>query len=178
MAQRLILAVLTTCTVGVALVTGDCGKPPQLENGSPSDESMSLTSFPVNVSVFYKCNQGYVFQEGSSRSVTCQEDLTWTPLQVICESKDCGNPGEIQNGYYEASETTFGHTATFHCEEGYKMVGRGYRLCTANGWDGQVPTCKRPTRGPLTASQPAQISVQQTASIHLIGICRSAEFWR
>ncbi|XP_067863601.1 C4b-binding protein beta chain-like isoform X3 [Heptranchias perlo] len=146
MAQRLILAVLTTCTVGVALVTGDCGKPPQLENGSPSDESMSLTSFPVNVSVFYKCNQGYVFQEGSSRSVTCQEDLTWTPLQVICESKDCGNPGEIQNGYYEASETTFGHTATFHCEEGYKMVGRGYRLCTANGWDGQVPTCKSGVR--------------------------------
>ncbi|XP_067863938.1 complement decay-accelerating factor transmembrane isoform-like [Heptranchias perlo] len=141
MAERLILALLAISTVGVARVTGDCGKPPQLENGSPNDEYISLTSFPVGAKVRYRCNPGYMFQEGSSKPVTCKNDSTWTPLQAICEPRNCGNPGEILNGYYEATSTTFGSKATFYCDTGYHMVGRAYRLCTADGWDGQVPIC-------------------------------------
>ncbi|XP_067863604.1 C4b-binding protein alpha chain-like isoform X3 [Heptranchias perlo] len=142
MAERLILALLAISTVGVARVTGDCGKPPQLENGSPNDEYISLTSFPVGAKVRYRCDPGYMFQEGSSKPVTCKTDSTWTPLQAICEPRNCGNPGEILNGYYEATSTTFGSKATFYCDTGYHMVGTKYRKCEADGWSGQVPTCE------------------------------------
>ncbi|XP_043572634.1 C4b-binding protein beta chain-like isoform X2 [Chiloscyllium plagiosum] len=57
-------------------------------------------------------------------------------------ARDCGNPGEILNGYYMADATTLGSKTTFYCDQGYRLVGSDYRLCTADGWDGQVPTCE------------------------------------
>ncbi|XP_067913810.1 zona pellucida sperm-binding protein 3 receptor-like [Heterodontus francisci] len=142
MAERLILTLMAICTVGVAWVTGDCGPPPQLENGSPKDEFISQTSFPVGTTIIYKCYEGYVFQEGGSSRIICRDNSTWSPLRAVCEPKNCGNPGELLNGYFVAMDTTFGNNATFYCDEGYQIVGRNYRRCTANGWDGQVPTCE------------------------------------
>ncbi|XP_067863615.1 C4b-binding protein alpha chain-like isoform X2 [Heptranchias perlo] len=142
MAEKLILALLAISTAGVTRGTGVCINPPQLENGSPTDESISQNTFPVGAKVTYRCFKGYMFQEGSLRHVTCRQNSTWSPLQATCEPKNCGNPGEILNGYYNASSTTFGNKATFYCDEGYQMVGRPYRFCTADGWDGQVPTCE------------------------------------
>uniref|UniRef100_UPI00398F3E45 complement decay-accelerating factor transmembrane isoform-like isoform X4 n=1 Tax=Pristiophorus japonicus TaxID=55135 RepID=UPI00398F3E45 len=144
MAETLVLALLAICMAGLARVTaGDCLKPPRLEYGSPTSEFISLTSFPVGAEVIYNCYLGYLFQEGSSTFVTCQDDSTWTPLQATCEPKDCGNPGDIENGYFEAPDTTFGERATYHCDAGYNMVGSDMRLCTHDGWNGQVPTCKK-----------------------------------
>ncbi|XP_078098380.1 C4b-binding protein-like isoform X3 [Mustelus asterias] len=142
MSERLILALLA---IWVARVTGNCGKPPQLENGSPTKKFTSETSFDVGTKITYKCYLGYIFNGGilnDSRSVTCREDSTWTPLQTICEPKTCGNPGKIVDGYYEAPTATFGSKVTFYCNTGYKMVGRNFRMCKADGWDGQVPTCE------------------------------------
>ncbi|XP_048409071.1 C4b-binding protein-like isoform X2 [Stegostoma tigrinum] len=142
MLERLILAVMA---FGVARVTGECSKPPHLENGFPTNEFTSETLFDVGTKITYKCNLGYVFKKAmlnGSRSVTCKEDSTWTPLEVICEPKTCGNPGTIANGYYEATSATFGSKVTFHCDRGYKMVGRSFRVCKADGWDGQIPACE------------------------------------
>uniref|UniRef100_UPI00398F048D complement decay-accelerating factor-like isoform X2 n=1 Tax=Pristiophorus japonicus TaxID=55135 RepID=UPI00398F048D len=150
MAETLVLALLAICMAGLARVTaGDCLKPPRLEYGSPTSEFISLTSFPVGAEVIYNCYLGYLFQEGSSTFVTCQDDSTWTPLQATCEPKDCGNPGDIENGYFEAPDTTFGERATYHCDAGYNMVGSDMRLCTHDGWNGQVPTCKMAGFGPV-----------------------------
>ncbi|XP_059509373.1 membrane cofactor protein-like isoform X2 [Stegostoma tigrinum] len=139
MLARLILAVLV---IWVARVTGDCVKPPQLDNGALSDQDLLRTSFPVKTSVTYKCLPGYTFAEGSSRSITCRADSTWSPLRARCEPRNCGNPGEILNGYYEADATTFGNKVVFYCDNGYQIVGRNYRVCEASGWSGQVPTCE------------------------------------
>ncbi|XP_072336360.1 zona pellucida sperm-binding protein 3 receptor-like isoform X2 [Scyliorhinus torazame] len=136
---RLILALTA---VWVARVTGDCGKLPVLENGSPADEFISNTTFPVGTRATYKCLPGYTFQEGGSKRIVCRNDSTWSPLQAVCEPRNCGNPGEILNGYYTAPNTTFGSIVTFSCDKGYIIVGKPYRICTADGWDGQVPTCQ------------------------------------
>ncbi|XP_067863592.1 sushi, von Willebrand factor type A, EGF and pentraxin domain-containing protein 1-like isoform X2 [Heptranchias perlo] len=151
MAERMVLALMTIGAVWVSHVTGDCGKPPQLENGSPTDKFVSWTSFPVGAKVVYRCYQGYVYKDGSSRHITCKEDSTWLPLRAICEPKSCGNPGEILNGYYEAPDSTFGSKVTFYCDRGYNMVGRAHRLCKADGWNGQVPTCESITCDDLPA---------------------------
>ncbi|XP_043572593.1 complement decay-accelerating factor-like isoform X2 [Chiloscyllium plagiosum] len=138
MSERLILCVMA---IGVARVTGDCGRPPRLNNGSPTDAFLAMSSFPSGTKVTYKCYSGYTFTSGSRRFSTCKPDSTWTTLRSTCEKISCGNPGEIQDGYYEASDVTFGSKATFYCDPGYQLVGRPYRLCKASGWDGQVPTC-------------------------------------
>ncbi|XP_043572171.1 C4b-binding protein alpha chain-like [Chiloscyllium plagiosum] len=118
----------------------DCGKPPVLENGSPVNP---LTTFPVGTNITYKCNPGYLFQEGGSKLITCRKDGTWSPLRAVCEPLNCGNPGEILNGYYNASEgTTFGREVVFYCDEGFRIVGTNFRICKADGWSGQVPTCE------------------------------------
>ncbi|XP_072336372.1 zona pellucida sperm-binding protein 3 receptor-like isoform X1 [Scyliorhinus torazame] len=150
MSERLILALMA---VWVARVTGDCSPPPQLENGSPTKELTSETLFDVGTTIMYKCHLGYIFKEGilnGSRSVTCTKDSTWTPLHAICEPRNCGIPGKIPNGYYEAPNTTFGSEVIFYCNKGYQMVGRNFRMCTADGWDGQVPTCEIITCGDLS----------------------------
>ncbi|XP_078098084.1 sushi, von Willebrand factor type A, EGF and pentraxin domain-containing protein 1-like [Mustelus asterias] len=139
MSERLILALLA---IWVARVTGVCDQPPRLENGFLSDEFISLHNFSVGIKVAYKCYPGYKFQEGGSRRITCRENSTWSPLRAVCEPRNCGNPGELSNGYYNASGTTFGMKAIFYCDKGYSVVGRSYRTCTAAGWDGQVPTCE------------------------------------
>ncbi|XP_038675755.1 C4b-binding protein alpha chain-like isoform X2 [Scyliorhinus canicula] len=139
MSGRLILALTAAW---VARVTGDCGKLPPLENGSPTDDFISNTTFPVGTRATYKCFPGYIFKEGGSKVVFCRENSTWSPLRAVCEPKNCGNPGEILNGYYDAPNTTLGSKAAFYCYEGYIIVGKTYRTCTANGWDGQVPTCQ------------------------------------
>uniref|UniRef100_UPI00398E86A5 C4b-binding protein alpha chain-like n=1 Tax=Pristiophorus japonicus TaxID=55135 RepID=UPI00398E86A5 len=147
MAETLNFALLIICMAAVARVTGDCGKPPVLDNGSLTEDYITEPSFSVGDTVTYKCFSGYVFQPGGSWRITCQEDSTWSPLRAVCEPKNCGNPGEILNGYYTAPDTTFGNKATFYCNVGYLLVGRNYRLCTVGGWDGQVPTCD-PVRCP------------------------------
>ncbi|XP_048467924.1 C4b-binding protein beta chain-like [Rhincodon typus] len=74
----------------------------------------------------------------------CKDNNTFVPAPPICKPRNCGNPGDILNGYYEIQNTSFETKATFYCNKGYQMVGRNYRLCKADGWDGQVPTCKGP----------------------------------
>ncbi|XP_072419726.1 membrane cofactor protein-like isoform X2 [Chiloscyllium punctatum] len=142
MLERLMLVVVA---VWVAQVTGDCGKPPTMENGFLPAEVSAQNSFPIGTKVTYRCLVGYVFGSESKRYSSCQADSTWTPLQGRCEPTNCGNPGEILNGYYVANDSILGSKAMFHCDEGYRIVGTDYRLCTADGWSGQVPTCETVT---------------------------------
>ncbi|XP_072335929.1 membrane cofactor protein-like [Scyliorhinus torazame] len=138
MSGRLILALTA---VWVARVTGNCGPPPPLRNGSPTDEFTGLQSFPVGTRVTYSCYPGYRFAAGSRRYSTCGTGSVWTRLRITCEAISCGNPGDLLNGYYDAPSATFGSRATFYCDVGYKLVGRSFRICTAIGWDGQIPAC-------------------------------------
>ncbi|GCC21153.1 hypothetical protein chiPu_0019620 [Chiloscyllium punctatum] len=126
--------------VWVANVTGDCINPPKLENGVWFHRT-AQTSIQVGDRVIYKCNPGYI-GKGPSRSIQCKDNSTWSPLLILCEPQSCGNPGEILNGYYRGTSSTLGSKVTFYCEKGYRLVGRTYRMCTANGWDGQIPRCE------------------------------------
>ncbi|XP_062921228.1 C4b-binding protein alpha chain-like isoform X1 [Mobula hypostoma] len=117
-----------------------CNRPPGLENGSPADKYLKQEKFPSGSKVFYVCNPGYTSTQFTPNYITCNEGV-WEPLQTTCTPKSCGSPGEITNGYYEG-DNTFGSKITFYCNEGYTLVGRGYRLCEVDGWGGQVPTCE------------------------------------
>ncbi|XP_069798691.1 C4b-binding protein alpha chain-like [Narcine bancroftii] len=155
MAVRWLLSVLAATAVWDE-VAGDCGKPPDLENGAPLDEFLLNDSFIVGSKVIYRCNPGYTFRQGSRNSVTCNENV-WGQLRATCEPKSCGHPGDILHGYSEG-EVTFGNKITFYCDKGYKIVGRNYRTCQADGWDGQVPTCEGVTCPDILSFENGQVS--------------------
>jgi len=58
---------------------------------------------------------------------------------------DCGNLTNQDNGRVShPTGTTFGQTAIYTCNPGYKLVGDSTRECQTTGvWSGSKPTCKR-----------------------------------
>ena len=55
---------------------------------------------------------------------------------------DCGPAPEPQFGSVVTSGTTYGHSATYSCVEGYHIVGLGTRTCDQSSeWSGTTPTC-------------------------------------
>ena len=57
---------------------------------------------------------------------------------------DCGTPITPANGQIShTAGTTFGQTATYSCNTGYRVVGGSTRTCQATGrWSGSAPTCQ------------------------------------
>ncbi|XP_077151306.1 complement receptor type 1-like [Ranitomeya variabilis] len=121
-----------------------CGFPPRLEYGLPRDEDLERTLFSVGTKIMYVCRPGYTKIPGKSALVTCMDDSTWSPPNVFCKRRSCGNPGEAENGQMQAENLDFGSRVTYTCNRGYKMTTkRNYRDCQANGaWSNQVPVCE------------------------------------
>ena len=55
---------------------------------------------------------------------------------------DCGSLAPIPYGRVEVEGTTFGSSATYICNDGYVLVGKGIRQCGENGhWSEVAPHC-------------------------------------
>ena len=57
---------------------------------------------------------------------------------------DCGTLNDPANGHVShTAGTTFGQTATYTCNTGYRLVGDSNQTCQATGrWSGSAPTCQ------------------------------------
>ena len=54
----------------------------------------------------------------------------------------CGDPGTPSNGRRTLTGTTQGHTVTYTCNTGYKILGSSRRTCLSNGqWSGSTAQC-------------------------------------
>ena len=64
-----------------ALITGDCGDPPEVENGL-----ISYISFNATTTVTYECADGYYLQEDIeySTSRTCLTSGNWSEENILC----------------------------------------------------------------------------------------------
>ena len=59
-------------------------------------------------------------------------------------SGDCGVTHTLPNAKMSATGTTVGHTVTYNCTTGYKLIGSSSRTCQSNGqWSGTQPYCSR-----------------------------------
>ncbi|KAI1892686.1 hypothetical protein AGOR_G00136110 [Albula goreensis] len=118
---------------------GNCSVPVSY----PSIVIMDLLQrdFPPGTEVRYTCAPGYRKLRGSKVVSLCANGM-WTPVNLKCERKSCGSAGEILNGYYEYIGVLFGDTVSAVCNEGYEMIGRNYRECRDQGWDGVPPVCE------------------------------------
>ena len=75
--------------------------------------------------------------------ITCQLGGAWSEPPPRCQLIDCGRPAELEHGELLVSETYFGATAEFACEEDYWLLGSELRTCQEDGrWSGEEAFCE------------------------------------
>ncbi|XP_027195567.2 sushi, von Willebrand factor type A, EGF and pentraxin domain-containing protein 1-like isoform X1 [Dermatophagoides pteronyssinus] len=125
-----------------------CGTPPFIPHSKHSD--LVGTEFELNKTVTYECFNGYE-PNGSTEAVCVhRNDTVFWSIDLICVRKNCGDPGNIENGYRKISGYVFTSSVNYFCNDGYILAGRALRYCQSDGhWGGELPVCK-----PVKCSQP------------------------
>ncbi|XP_016117912.1 membrane cofactor protein-like, partial [Sinocyclocheilus grahami] len=115
-----------------------CSAPPVIENGQLEDEPFE--SYDYSQAVSYRCNKGLDLIGQST--LHCSEDGTFKPDPPKCFD-GCLAPtipnAKRING--KSPPYKLGNFVQYKCEDGYKMTGEDYIVCTANGWDPEPPRC-------------------------------------
>ncbi|XP_078500659.1 C4b-binding protein alpha chain-like [Lissotriton helveticus] len=138
-----------------------CGTPTRFEYGELLEQYLTAEIFPVNSIVMYKCRPGYVLKYRNIKpTLQCLRSLQWSKRPEFCNRKDCGNPGEPENGVVNVPvgergdpDTKFGSEVRFSCNKGFRLIGRNTRTCTATGWSNAVPICD-----PVVCDDPPDIA--------------------
>jgi len=118
-----------TCTIV------DCGALTKPANGSVTTSKTTYGS-----TADYTCNSGFGLAGTSPR--ICQADGNWSGTTPSCGLADCPDPPSIPNGAPTTTGTTFGSTATYACNPGYKLSDTTAHTCQSDRtWSGNPPTC-------------------------------------
>ncbi|XP_067390586.1 complement receptor type 2-like, partial [Emydura macquarii macquarii] len=124
-----------------------CGVPTRLSFAELKSEYMNQSYFPVGKTMHYTCRPGYSRHPQIKATVTCLGNGRWSEALEFCKKKSCGHPGEPENGRVIATDTLFGSTVNFTCEDGHRLIGQPHRRCEISGarvdWSGDVPICER-----------------------------------
>uniref|UniRef100_A0A8C5MNE1 Sushi domain-containing protein n=1 Tax=Leptobrachium leishanense TaxID=445787 RepID=A0A8C5MNE1_9ANUR len=124
--------------------TRACEPPPRITFAELQQTYIDMNIFLNGTVVQYNCKPGYRRKPGTSTSITCLDDFTWSPYDTFCERRSCQHPGEVANGDLEFVDFLFGSRVTYTCNLGYRMTTkRNYRDCLASGtWSGALPDCE------------------------------------
>ncbi|XP_045706672.1 LOW QUALITY PROTEIN: complement receptor type 1 [Phyllostomus hastatus] len=130
------------CELSVPL--GYCKAPEQFLFAKPTTLTDGF-EFPIGTSLSYKCSPGY-FE--NTFSITCLEKLVWSSAKDICKRKSCGTPPEPINGMVHINtDTQFGSTVNYSCNEGHRLLGSPSAACLLLGsnvtWDKEAPVCEK-----------------------------------
>ncbi|NXY54143.1 C4BPA protein, partial [Callaeas wilsoni] len=125
---------------------GSCPRPERLPYAELDASSREMQSFPAGSRVSFTCRPGYRRVPGMPLTRTCGADLQWSPTDAFCTERKCVYPGDLENGYFNATDLTFGSKLTFSCKEGYRLRGNEEISCNIkNGgvdWSGALPFCE------------------------------------
>ncbi|NWI03597.1 CR1L protein, partial [Tichodroma muraria] len=131
---------------------GSCPRPERLQYAELDESSREMQNFPVGSQISFTCRPGYKVVPGMSLTRTCGDDLQWSPTGVFCTERKCVYPGDLENGYFDPTDLTFGSKLTFSCKEGYRLRGNEEISCDIkNGgvaWSGTLPYCEKIPCGP------------------------------
>nr|XP_045222745.1 complement receptor type 1 isoform X2 [Macaca fascicularis] len=122
---------------------GHCKTPEQFPFASPTIPINDF-EFPVGTSLNYECHPGYF---GRMFSISCLENLVWSSVEDNCRRKSCGTPPEPFNGMVHINtDTQFGSTVNYSCNEGFRLIGSPSTTCLVSGnnvtWDKEAPICE------------------------------------
>ncbi|XP_007952018.1 C4b-binding protein alpha chain [Orycteropus afer afer] len=103
--------------------------------------------YSVGTVLRYHCNSGYRPAADEPTTVTCQEDLTWTPFKgcekICCQTPDLKN-GEIihqkKSDFTDPCDYFFGDSIRYTCHK--RSTPKFDATCQADGlWHPKTPTC-------------------------------------
>ncbi|NWI49899.1 C4BPA protein, partial [Calyptomena viridis] len=122
-----------------------CGPPERLQYAELEEKFRGTESFPVGSRVSFVCRPGYMRSPGKSLTLTCGADSQWSPKEKFCTERRCEHP-ELQHGFINMTDLTFGSEVTFSCEKGYRLVGVDKISCVIRNegvdWDRPLPICE------------------------------------
>ncbi|XP_074971942.1 membrane cofactor protein-like isoform X1 [Phalacrocorax aristotelis] len=141
-----LLLALALSWLGGTRAQDACEPPDRLQYAELEDSFKTTKSFPVGTTVSYKCRPGYMAIPGKSLTRTCDKDLQWSSTEQFCRERTCNHPGELEHGFVDVTDLTFGSKATFSCASGYRLRGSAEISCTIAGasvaWSGPLPLCE------------------------------------
>ncbi|XP_062999001.1 C4b-binding protein alpha chain-like [Elgaria multicarinata webbii] len=125
-------------------VHGNCGSPERISYAELIGTRQE--SYPVGTVLQYRCLPGYENIPGTTPSIQCQDDSTWSTPSVFCRGKQC-RPLDIENGRIVSEvDLRLGDEITFACETGYRLIGEKSVRCVARenlvDWDKEPPYCQ------------------------------------
>ncbi|XP_014258644.1 CUB and sushi domain-containing protein 3 isoform X2 [Cimex lectularius] len=112
---------------------------------NPQYGTAHFTTCQYNAVVSYECRYGYTLV--GERTRRCGEDRKWSGTTPKCKAVDCGQPGQLYQGWIENIEggTALGASVIFRCREGMLLVGNTSAVCQLDGtWTYPVPQCLAP----------------------------------
>ncbi|XP_034950831.1 uncharacterized protein Hasp [Chelonus insularis] len=117
-----------------------CVEPPKISNAkhyAPVEQK----GFELNTTIQYFCDYGY--QATGFQSATCfliNGKASWFGPDITCDPVNCGLPADIAYGWHGGDCYTFNCTVTYHCVDGYKLIGKAEKVCAADGtWSPREP---------------------------------------
>ncbi|XP_057654269.1 sushi, von Willebrand factor type A, EGF and pentraxin domain-containing protein 1 isoform X11 [Diorhabda carinulata] len=120
-----------------------CLSPPTIDHARHNAPAEQAT-FDLDSTLQYYCHTGYV-TNGFPRAKCLAIDgqASWYGPDIACEPRSCGAPTDISHGWHAGECYTYGCRITYHCAEGYELVGKNERYCQADGaWNPkELPTC-------------------------------------
>ncbi|XP_008552444.1 uncharacterized protein LOC103574714 [Microplitis demolitor] len=120
-----------------------CTEPPKISNAkhyAPVDQK----GFELNSTIQYFCDYG--FETTGFQNAMCflmDGKASWFGPDIICKPVNCKLPPDIANGWHGGECYTYDCRITYHCVDGYKLVGKPEKICLADGtWSPkEVPQC-------------------------------------
>ncbi|XP_044530879.1 complement decay-accelerating factor [Gracilinanus agilis] len=101
---------------------GACNSPPDIPNAKP--ELNGLTTFPVNITITYKCNEGFVKMPGKSDSLVCLQSKKWSKWSEFC-NRTCDVPpslrfASLKKQFSKQNYFPVGSVVQYECRPGYR----------------------------------------------------------
>ncbi|XP_076241504.1 hig-anchoring scaffold protein [Calliopsis andreniformis] len=113
--------------------TSFCSQPPKVKNAR-HNALAEQTTFDLDSVIQYFCNHGYVTTGvRKAKCLMVEGTARWFGPDIICEPQDCGPPADISNGWHAGECYTYDCRVSYHCADGYELVGKAEKLCLADG---------------------------------------------
>ncbi|KAJ8676165.1 hypothetical protein QAD02_011951 [Eretmocerus hayati] len=123
--------------------TSFCSVPNKLPNAR-HNAYPEQTTFDLDSLVQYFCDHGYE-TKGSPKAkcLMIEGTASWFGPDITCEPTNCGPPTDVANGWHAGECYKYDCHVSYHCADGYELVGKAEKICIADGtWlPAELPKC-------------------------------------